>query len=66
MTTPQTLGDPLDLPLPEAWPEPRPRCQTCALLAVKRQQAQGAGDYSAVSDANVEIRRHKYPHRRRP
>ena len=64
-TTLQSLGEPFDLPLPEAWPNPHPRCRTCTLLAEERLQAQASGDYSAVSDTNVEIRAHQSPHSRR-
>ncbi|MEU9406206.1 hypothetical protein AB0E08_10935 [Streptomyces sp. NPDC048281] len=66
MTGPSlVLGEPLDLPLPEAWPKPHPRCRACAQLAKERLEAQAEGDYSKVSDANVELRRHASPHRRR-
>lgn len=33
----------------------------CAALAEQRQEARARGDYSAATDANVEIRNH--PHR---
>ncbi len=45
-------------PLPDAIPAPG--CSRCAELADKRAAARAAGDHSAVSDANVLIRRH--PH----
>lgn len=63
MTT--TMGPPVNLPLPDAWPKPRPRCKVCAALATQRTEAAAVGDYSKVSDCNVEIRQHASPHRRR-
>jgi hypothetical protein len=45
-------------PVPDATPSAD--CGRCAELAEKRTAARAAGDYSAVSDANVLIRRH--PH----
>ncbi|MFF5767560.1 hypothetical protein ACFY8F_34185 [Streptomyces tanashiensis] len=39
-------------------PEPVPRCVACALLARERRKAQGRFDHSAVTDANVLLRRH--------
>lgn len=48
--------------LPDVWPlaEPAPvdGCGRCAELAAGRTAARAAGDLSAVSDANVLIRRH--------
>lgn len=64
MTT-TTMDPPVDLPLPEAWPKPVPRCGVCSALAAQRATAQASGDYSGVTDANVEIRNHQHPHRRR-
>lgn len=43
-------------PIPDATPSAG--CGRCAELAEKRTAAREAGDYSAVSDANVLIRRH--------
>lgn len=64
MTT--TAEPPLDVPLPEQWPQPRPKCRVCAALHSQRTKAQAAGDFSKVSDCNVEIRAHESPqHRRR-
>lgn len=57
--------EPLDLPLPEPWPEPHPGCGVCRTLARDREVAHADGDYSKVSDCNVEIRAHQAPHRRR-
>jgi hypothetical protein len=60
-----TMSPPVDLPLPAAWPDPSPRCKVCRALADQRATAAAAGDYSKVTDANVEIRQHASPHRRR-
>ncbi|MFW6693671.1 hypothetical protein [Streptomyces sp. MAR4 CNX-425] len=43
---------------PDPDPAPVPGCGRCAQLADDRTAARAAGDYSAVSDANVLIRRH--------
>ncbi|MQS07336.1 hypothetical protein FNX48_009170 [Streptomyces sp. IF17] len=40
-------------------PEPARECVTCAHLARLRERAHAAGDSSAVSDANVRMRRHQ-------
>lgn len=47
--------------LTELPPEPKakPGCGACLGICVRRQNAQSRGDYSAVSDANVELRRHQ-------
>ncbi|MFE0383930.1 hypothetical protein ACFW1F_07570 [Streptomyces bungoensis] len=58
-------NDPLDLPLPESWPKPHAGCDVCATLTRDRVTAQTAGDYSAVTDYNVEIRAHRAWHQRR-
>lgn len=42
-------------------PEPVDGCDVCDALARQRIVAQGAGDYSKVSDCNVEIRKHPHP-----
>lgn len=57
-------ADPMDLPLPLVAPEPAPGCDICAALARQRVQAQALGEYSQVSDCNVEIRNHPHPKRR--
>ncbi|MFJ9139252.1 hypothetical protein OG458_40795 [Streptomyces sp. NBC_01281] len=63
--TQQTTADdqPVDLSLPLDQPEPVPRCDVCAALARQRAEAEAAGDWSKVTDCNVEIRDHP-PHRR--
>lgn len=60
MTAPARSGEAVQLP--DGWPlvEPAPvdGCGRCAELAAGRAVARAAGDLSAVSDANVLIRRH--------
>jgi hypothetical protein len=66
-TTAKTMDPPVNLPLPEPWPDPMPGCKVCAALASERSEAQAKDDRSKVSDCNVEIRAHQSPHlRRRP
>ncbi|MEO3768062.1 hypothetical protein [Streptomyces sp. B5E4] len=65
MTTPPrrtSAADPIRLSdvFPPADAAPAPGCGRCAELAADRAAARGKGDWSAVSDANVLIRRH--PH----
>ncbi|MGW3028262.1 hypothetical protein [Streptomyces sp. NPDC001221] len=62
---PTTMGKSVDLPLSAEWPKPAPNCRVCAALTTQREQAQAAGDYSKVSDLNVEVREHKDDHPRR-
>jgi len=40
-------------------PSAVPGCTDCLSLSVARENARSAGDSSAVSDANVRIRRHQ-------
>ncbi|MFC9930147.1 hypothetical protein [Streptomyces sp. NPDC127190] len=40
-------------------PSPRPSCPTCLSLAVERTNARSCGNLSAVTDANVLLRRHQ-------
>ncbi len=46
--------------LTELPPEPKtvPGCSTCLSICVRRENSRSRGDYSAVSDANVELRQH--------
>lgn len=53
MDTPPVLGLPLDAPAAN------PNCEVCAALARQRTGAQAAGDFSKVSDLNVELRSHQ-------
>ncbi|WP_181787907.1 hypothetical protein [Streptomyces phytophilus] len=57
-----SMADPVYLPdmFPPADTAPAPGCGRCAELAADRATARAEGDLSAVSDANVLIRRH--PH----
>ncbi|MFD7677461.1 hypothetical protein [Streptomyces sp. NPDC060187] len=59
MTQQATADDQaLDLPLLLDQPEPAVRCDICTALARQRTEAESAGDWSKVSDCNVEIRDH--------
>ncbi|MCX4919987.1 hypothetical protein OOK28_41445 [Streptomyces sp. NBC_00687] len=62
----QTTMDeqPVDLALPLDQPQPAAHCGVCAALVRQRTAAAAVGDWSRVSDCNVEIRSHP-PHRRR-
>ena len=40
-------------------PSAVPGCSDCLSLSVGRENARSRGDYSAVSDANVELRQHQ-------
>lgn len=57
LTEPVFLSDPLSLPEPV----PTRGCTVCAALGRQRDEARRIRDYGAVSDCNVEMRRH--PHR---
>lgn len=39
-------------------PKAVPGCDMCLIVCVRRENARSRFDYSAVSDANVELRRH--------
>ncbi|RDG39443.1 hypothetical protein DVH02_03930 [Streptomyces corynorhini] len=58
-----TMDGPPRLMLPPELPRPAKGCDVCAALAKQRQEARDRGDYSAATDANVEISNH--PHRTR-
>lgn len=52
---------PVELPLRlEPDPEPSNGCDVCGALATQRRSARDQGDYSRVSDLNVEIRNHAH------
>ncbi|XNR95016.1 hypothetical protein NRF20_15765 [Streptomyces sp. R-74717] len=57
------MDKPVHLQLPPEPPRAAEGCDVCAALVEQRQEAKARGDYSAETDANVEIRNH--PHRRR-
>jgi hypothetical protein len=40
-------------------PSAKPSCPDCLSLSVARDNARSTGDYSAVSDANVRMRKHQ-------
>lgn len=44
---------------PPAQPSAEPGCPDCLSLSVTRENARSRGDHSAVSDANVALRRHR-------
>lgn len=44
---------------PPRWPEPVPGCSVCAEYVRRRARAYEGRDYSAASDANVLLVRHK-------
>lgn len=50
-----------DTPLTELPREPSavPGCATCLSLVNARRNARSTGDYSSVSDCNVELREHQ-------
>jgi hypothetical protein len=43
---------------PQPEPAPVPGCSECLGFAVRRQNARSVADHSAVTDANVRLRRH--------
>ncbi|GAA4071840.1 hypothetical protein GCM10022284_04430 [Streptomyces hundungensis] len=59
------MGGPVHLKLPHAPPKPAPGCAVCAEMAVRRRAARVRGDFSAATDADVEIRHHPHPGRTR-
>ncbi|MEU5716544.1 hypothetical protein AB0G71_12265 [Streptomyces sp. NPDC020403] len=59
LTEPVFLSDPLSL----TDPAPAVGCTVCAALGQQRKAAHRIGDLAAVSDCNVELRRHPHPGR---
>lgn len=49
----------VDLPVS---PEPASGCDVCGALARERKEAAGVGNWSTVTDCNVELRRHHGEH----
>lgn len=54
------MTPPVHLPEPTLEPTPMPGCGVCAALVKQREAARQRGDFSAVSDANVELRNHRH------
>lgn len=44
---------------PPLEPTPIPGCNRCLSICVKRENRRSTGDYSGVSDCNVELRHHQ-------
>ncbi|GGV76500.1 hypothetical protein GCM10010294_42870 [Streptomyces griseoloalbus] len=58
MTRPRnTTDDPVHLGVPLPSPDPAPGCADCQRLARERTAAREAGDWTRVTDCNVQIRR---------
>ncbi|MEU9640961.1 hypothetical protein [Streptomyces sp. NPDC048188] len=59
MTNPRkTMDEPVHLEMPLTPPVPAPQCQVCLRAERDRAVAREQGDPSAMTDANVVIRRH--------
>lgn len=54
-----TMEPPVHLTEPSASPEPVAGCDVCSALARARADSAMVGDWSKVSDAHVEIGRHR-------
>lgn len=54
------MRPPVELGVPEPEPQPVPGCDVCRALADQREVARAAGDWSRVSDINVELRAHRW------
>lgn len=63
-----SLSGPVHLSDPTAVPDPKPvaGCDVCGALDRQRTRARTAGNYSKVSDCNVEMRRHPHGMEVRP
>lgn len=61
LTEAVNLHDPLGL----LEPVPRASCDVCTSLGRQREEARHAGNWTTVTDCNVEIRRHPHSGRRR-
>lgn len=57
-----TMAAPVHVVSPLAAPEPTPGCDVCRALARERQEAAGSGNWSTVTDCNIELRRHHREH----
>ncbi|MFD7096467.1 hypothetical protein [Streptomyces xanthophaeus] len=58
MASQTTMSPAVHLSLPAEAPRPAAGCDVCAALARQRSEAHRLGDYSAMSDCNVEITAH--------
>ncbi len=61
-STQTTMYGPVELGLPFRPPRPAEGCGVCAALAKQRAEAREHGDFSAVTDLNVEIAAHGKGH----
>ncbi|MFI1939631.1 hypothetical protein ACH44C_21050 [Streptomyces purpureus] len=60
-----TMAEPVYLSLPAEPPQPAAGCGVCAALEKQRAEARERGDFSAVTDLNVELAAHPQKHRRK-
>lgn len=60
------VGAAVRLSPPELQPTPVEGCAVCCDLAAQRREARERGDLSAVTDANVRLRNHRYHGGNRP
>ncbi len=56
--TKTTMAEPVHLSLPADLPKPAKGCRVCAALDTQRTEALERGDFSAATDANVELAAH--------
>ncbi|MFJ3277238.1 hypothetical protein [Streptomyces halstedii] len=62
--TKTTMTAPVHLVDPPEPPKPHKDCDVCGALVEERAEAARAGDWSKVTDVNVEIGRHRAGRRR--
>lgn len=60
-----TMAAPVHLVDPPEPPKPHKDCDVCGALVEERAEAARAGDWSKVTDVNVEIGRHRAGRRRK-
>ncbi|MFE5073240.1 hypothetical protein [Streptomyces halstedii] len=60
-----TMAAPVHLVDPPEPPKPHKDCDVCGALVEERAKAARAGDWSKVTDVNVEIGRHRAGRRRK-
>lgn len=56
------MAAPVHVVDPPVSPEPGSGCDVCGALARERKEAAGVGNWSTVTDCNVELRRHHGEH----